>query len=165
LCPLPASGIGRSRRIGGELPAPTVARLKTRAQELNLTWPERLIAGFAAFLAVHGHGRAVVLSMTNMMRLGGTVARTPCSAMNVMPLPVPNAGEQSLAAIAKAVRRHQRYRFEHLEFDLERPATPTACSAPRSTSCPSSRRAGSALAAPTPGPSRPDRWKTWRRPS
>lgn len=131
LCPNTVTGIGRGRRIGGELPAPTVARLKACAQELNLTWPELLIAGFAAFLAVHGHGRDVVLGMINMMRHSGTLARTPCSVMNVMPLPVPNAERLSLAAIADAVRRdmprlrrHQRYRFEHLEFDLERAGYP-----------------------------------------
>ncbi|MBD9356114.1 condensation domain-containing protein [Methylomonas albis] len=126
LCPCPAVGIGRGQRIGGALPDTLSARLKIRAQEWDLSWPELVIAGFAGYLGRHGCGRDVVLGLTTMLRSSGMVARTPCSAMNVMPLPFQQAEDINLAAAARSLRQdfsqhrpHQRYRFEHLEFDLE----------------------------------------------
>jgi hypothetical protein len=126
----PSPGIGRGRRHGGTLAGGTSARVKSLAAEFGLSWPELLIAGFAGYLGVHGDsnesGRDVVIGLPIMQRLGGPASRTPCTAMNVMPLPVPRAGEQALPKLASAVREnlqrlrpHARYRFEHLEGDLE----------------------------------------------
>lgn len=126
LSPHPTPGIGRGRRIGGALPDAVCLSLKRRALELDLSWPELLIAGFAGYLARYGYGRDTVLGLTTMLRASGAVARTPCSAMNVMPLPLRQVEELNLANAARRLRRdlarhrpHQRYRFEHLEFDLE----------------------------------------------
>jgi enterobactin synthetase component F len=131
LCPAPTPGIGRGRRIAGELPATTVSALQHCAVALDLSWPELVIAAYAGYLARHGHGRDVVLGLPVMQRLGGAVARAPCTAMNVMPLPVAEAATQSLAGLARALRvempqlrAHQRYRFEHLEGDLEEAGYP-----------------------------------------
>lgn len=121
-----APGIGRGRRHRGHLPEASCVLLKTRAMESALSWPELLIAAFAGFLAMHGHGRDVVLGLPLMQRLGSPAARTPCTAMNVMPLALQQAAQLPLPALARALRErlqalraHQRYRFEHLEGDLE----------------------------------------------
>lgn len=126
LCAQTQPGIGRGRRVGGDLPQASVDALKQLAVRLDLSWPELLIAAFAGYLARHGHGRDVVLGLPVMQRLGAASARTPCTTMNVMPLPVPEAATQSLAGLAASLRAqmprlrpHQRYRFEHLEGDLE----------------------------------------------
>lgn len=126
LCARTQPGIGRGHRVGGALPQRTADALRQLAMRLDLSWPELLIAAFAGYLAQRGHGRDVVLGLPVMQRLGGPVARTPCTAMNVMPLPVPDAATQSLAGLAASLRTamprlraHQRYRFEHLEGDLE----------------------------------------------
>ena len=126
LCAKPAAGIGRGRRHRGQLPKAVCSSLKARAAEFSLSWPELLIAAFAGFVAAHGHGRDVVLGLPVMQRLGSPAARTPCTAMNVMPLPVAQAGALSLPALSLATREslrglraRQRYRFEHLEGDLE----------------------------------------------
>ena len=122
----PSPGIGRGRRHGGTLAIGASTKLKSLAAEFGLSWPELLIASFAGYLAVHGQGRDVVIGLPVMQRLGGPASRTPCTAMNVMPLPVPRAGEQALPKLANAIREslqrlrpHARYRFEHLEGDLE----------------------------------------------
>ena len=126
----PSPGIGRGRRHGDVLAVETSLRLKSLSAEFGLSWPELLIAGFAGYLASHeaaqAQGRDVVLGLPIMQRLGGPASRTPCTAMNVMPLPVPKAGEQAFPQLANAVREslqalrpHARYRFEHLEGDLE----------------------------------------------
>ncbi|MCQ8119961.1 condensation domain-containing protein [Methylomonas rosea] len=131
LSPHPKPGIGRGCRVGGALPDAVAVRLKRRALALDLSWPELLIAGFAGYLARYGYGRDTVLGLTTMLRSSGAVARTPCSAMNVMPLPIRQAGELGLADTARGLRSdlarhrsHQRYRFEHLEFDLENAGYP-----------------------------------------
>ena len=110
----PMAGIARGRRHGCELPAPLSALLRLRATEFGLSWPELVSAGFAGYLGVHGHGRDVVLGMPVMLRLGSPALAVPCTAMNVMPLPV-----GSLRLTIQRQRPHQRYRFEHLEHDLE----------------------------------------------
>ncbi|WFP50543.1 condensation domain-containing protein [Methylomonas sp. EFPC3] len=131
LCRNPIRGIGRGRRVGGVLPDTVVTRLKTRAVELDLSWPELLIAGFAGYLAQFGHGDDAVLGLTTMLRASGAAARTPCTAMNVMPLPFVHDWDRPLAEIGSKLRQdlarhrpHQRYRFEHLEFDLEQAGYP-----------------------------------------
>lgn len=131
LSPRPVTGIGLGRRIGGALPDAVATCLKRRALELDLSWPELLIAAFAGYLARYGYGRDTVLGLTTMLRASGATARTPCSAMNVMPLPFSRAGEWTLGDAARSLRRdltqhrsHQRYRFEHLEFDLENAGYP-----------------------------------------
>ncbi|WP_366946414.1 condensation domain-containing protein [Nevskia sp.] len=122
----PIAGIARGRRHGSELPIVLSALLKCRAAEFGLSWPELITAGFAGYLAIYGHGRDVVLGMPVMQRLGSAALTVPCTAMNVMPLPLADAGNQSLALLTGSVRMslqrqrpHQRYRFEHLEHDLE----------------------------------------------
>ena len=81
------------------LPDTVVTRLKTRAVELDLSWPELLIAGFAGYLARYGHGSDVVLGLTTMLRSSSTVARTPCAAMNVMRRPSKHGWDRPLAEI------------------------------------------------------------------
>lgn len=131
LCPATVEGIGRGCRLPGRLPAEGTRHLESLAQARGLGVSELLMAGFAAYLAHHGHGRDVVLGLPVMQRLGTPALRTPCTAMNVMPLPLAPLPSQDLPALAMAVRAriqalrpHSRYRFEHLEGDLEHAGYP-----------------------------------------
>lgn len=96
--------------------------LERDAKSAGVAWTELLLARLARHFG-EDHTE-LVLGLPVMLRLGTPAAKTPCTAMNIAPLPVePNAG--TTAEVARAVRaslaeqrRHQRYRYEDLRAEL-----------------------------------------------
>lgn len=123
--PLLDLGLRRGHRAAGHLPAPLVRHLHEQAAALQVDWPALLFALSAAFWRAHSGERQVVLAVPVMGRLGHPSARVPCMVMNLAPLRLdvtPGQTLRTLAGQAQAalgpLRRHGRYRYEHLWADL-----------------------------------------------
>lgn len=123
--PLLDLGLRRGHRAAGQLPAALVRQLHEQAAALQVGWPALLFALSAAFWRAHSGERQVVLAVPVMGRLGHPSARVPCMVMNLAPLRLdvtPGQTLRTLAGQAQAalgpLRRHGRYRYEHLWADL-----------------------------------------------
>ncbi|QYF95650.1 amino acid adenylation domain-containing protein [Massilia sp. PAMC28688] len=88
-------------------------------------WPSLMVAACAAWLHRESGARELVLGLPVMSRLGSRSLTVPCMAMNIVPLRLcvdPATSLVSLAQLAaaemRAVRPHQRYRYEHLKAQL-----------------------------------------------
>ncbi|MFL0028085.1 amino acid adenylation domain-containing protein [Streptomyces sp. NBUL23] len=113
----------RSRRTLG---AADAERLAAFAQRSRATWPEAVTAAWALYLTrLTGTPEAVIgLPVSN--RTGSVLARTPVTAVNVVPLRVAVDEREPVGDLLRRVtatlrrqRRHQRYRGERLRRDLQ----------------------------------------------
>ncbi|AOX99752.1 non-ribosomal peptide synthetase [Jeongeupia sp. USM3] len=119
------AALARGLRTGGRLPDALATRLKQRAREFAVDWPELLLAVVAGWLQRERGGVEVTLGLPVMLRLGSAALRVPCMAMNIVPLRAATPASADLHTLAQTTkaamagaRRHQRYRYERLRHDL-----------------------------------------------
>ncbi|MER7728755.1 amino acid adenylation domain-containing protein [Streptomyces sp. NPDC096323] len=100
-------------------------RVRDLATHLRATWPEVLIAAQALYTARATARAEVVLGLPMMGRVGSVALRVPGMVMNVLPLRLTVSPGASFAELVRqvvlgvrAVRRHQRYRYEDIRRDL-----------------------------------------------
>ncbi|WP_320774142.1 amino acid adenylation domain-containing protein [Streptomyces sp. CRN 30] len=103
----------------------TTDRLKELAGRLRATWPDVLIAAQALYTARATARTDVVLGLPMMGRMGSVALRVPGMVMNVLPLRLAVSPDATFAELVRqvvlgirAVRRHQRYRYEDIRRDL-----------------------------------------------
>ncbi|MEC5385433.1 AMP-binding protein [Uliginosibacterium sp. H3] len=111
----------------GDTGAQVLERWQAAAKNCGVDWAAWLIATAAAWLAQHTGARDITLGLPVMGRLGSVGLTVPCMAMNIVPLRIQVDPAQGIAALAKsvaaemrAIRPHQRYRYEWLRHDLGR---------------------------------------------
>ena len=131
------------RRQTGELPGSTVRLLEAAAGQSRTAWTDALVAAFGAYLHRMTGSRDVVLGLPVMGRRGSAL-RVPGMVVNVLPLrlriaPGTTRGElvAQVAREIRQLRKHQHYRGEDLRRQLRGGGTDRRCSAPWSTSSPS----------------------------
>ncbi len=103
--------------------------LRARADRAGINWPDALTILTAAYLSrVSGEGERVY-GLPFMARLGTRAARVPCMWMNVVPFRCDPDQDIPLDQVLRdgavqltGLRRHGRYRSEHLRRDLRRTA-------------------------------------------
>ncbi|WP_299536190.1 amino acid adenylation domain-containing protein [uncultured Streptomyces sp.] len=112
-------------RRTAHLPTATADRLKDLAGTLRATWPEIVVAAQALHTARATHRTDVVLGLPLMGRMGSAALRIPGMVMNVLPLRLTVAPDDTFAGLVRQVvlgirgaRRHQRYRYEDIRRDL-----------------------------------------------
>ncbi|TXS44379.1 non-ribosomal peptide synthetase [Streptomyces sp. OR43] len=100
-------------------------RMGELATQLRATWPEVLIAAQALYTSRATERSEVVLGLPMMGRVGLVALRVPGMVMNVLPLRLTVTPGASFAELVRqvvlgvrAVRRHQRYRYEDIRRDL-----------------------------------------------
>ncbi|MFI7368323.1 amino acid adenylation domain-containing protein [Streptomyces sp. NPDC050149] len=100
-------------------------RMRELATQLRATWPEVLIAAQALYTSRATARSEVVLGLPMMGRVGSVALRVPGMVMNVLPLRLTVTPGASFAELVRqvvlgvrAVRRHQRYRYEDIRRDL-----------------------------------------------
>ncbi|WLQ46682.1 amino acid adenylation domain-containing protein [Streptomyces poriferorum] len=100
-------------------------RMRELATRLRATWPEVLIAAQALYTSRAMARSEVVLGLPMMGRVGSVALRVPGMVMNVLPLRLTVTPGASFAELVRqvvlgvrAVRRHQRYRYEDIRRDL-----------------------------------------------
>lgn len=100
-------------------------RMRELAAQLRATWPEVLIAAQALYTSRATARSEVVLGLPMMGRVGSVALRVPGMVMNVLPLRLTVTPGASFAELVRqvvlgvrAVRRHQRYRYEDIRRDL-----------------------------------------------
>ncbi|HEY9330755.1 MAG TPA: amino acid adenylation domain-containing protein [Streptomyces sp.] len=100
-------------------------RMRELATGLRATWPEVLIAAQALYTSRATARSEVVLGLPMMGRVGSVALRVPGMVMNVLPLRLTVTPGASFAELVRqvvlgvrAVRRHQRYRYEDIRRDL-----------------------------------------------
>ncbi|WP_405904239.1 amino acid adenylation domain-containing protein [Streptomyces sp. NBC_00656] len=100
-------------------------RMRELATRLRATWPEVLIAAQALYTSRATARSEVVLGLPMMGRVGSVALRVPGMVMNVLPLRLTVTPGASFAELVRqvvpgvrAVRRHQRYRYEDIRRDL-----------------------------------------------
>lgn len=121
----PAPMSARSLRQTRNLSSEQMECLKATAFRAGLSWSDLVLAATAAWLHRRTRAPEVVLGLPVMSRLGSAALRVPCMAMNIVPLRVRVAPEAGLVEVARgvaaelrAIRPHQRYRYEQLRRDL-----------------------------------------------
>ncbi|MFL9926090.1 amino acid adenylation domain-containing protein [Herbaspirillum lusitanum] len=121
----PALASHQVEKLRGGLPAADFAQLKQTACEVGVDWNAFLIAAVAIWLHGETGANDISLGLPVMNRLGLPAMGLPCMAMNIVPLRLAVSGQQSVADLARvvanelrAVRPHQRYRYEDLKQDL-----------------------------------------------
>ncbi|WP_369165426.1 amino acid adenylation domain-containing protein [Streptomyces sp. AFD10] len=107
------------------LGADTAARLAAFAQRSRATWPEAVTAAWALYLTRLTGTPEAVLGLPVSNRAGSVLARTPVTAVNVVPLRIGVDEREPVGDLLRRVtrtlrrqRRHQRYRGEQLRRDL-----------------------------------------------
>ncbi|MFE9458281.1 amino acid adenylation domain-containing protein [Streptomyces californicus] len=112
----------RSHRTLG---ADTAERLAAFAQRSRATWPEAVTAAWALYLTRLTGTPEAVLGLPVSNRTGSVLARTPVTAVNVVPLRIAVEERETVGDLVRRVtrtlrrqRRHQRYRGERLRRDL-----------------------------------------------
>lgn len=95
------------------------------AGRLRATWPDVLIAAQALYTSRATGRREVVLGLPMMGRMGSVSLRVPGMVMNVLPLRLEVSPGATFAELVRqvvlgirAVRRHQRFRYEDIRRDL-----------------------------------------------
>lgn len=123
-----AAATDRSLRLTRVLPAEEFARLRDGAQRLGHRWTRLLTAATAVYLHAVTGSRDVVLSLPVAGRPAPLARTVPAMSANVLPLRLhvdPAAPVRALldrvADELRLVRRHQRYRGEHLRRELGYP--------------------------------------------
>lgn len=122
----PAAPVSRSvRRQRGTISAKTLSRLKAVANAAGVDWAAWLIAAITAWMQQRSGITDITLGLPVMGRLGSVALSVPCMAMNIVPLRLQvdiSGSLNDLARLAeaelRAMRPHQRYRYEHLKHDL-----------------------------------------------
>ncbi|MFH8409943.1 amino acid adenylation domain-containing protein [Streptomyces sp. NPDC018019] len=124
----PMAATAGSRRLTRVLSAAEFAGLRAAAQRLGHRWTRLLTAATAVHLHAMTGSRDVVLSLPVAGRPPELARATPAMSANVLPLRLrvdPAAGIGALLDQAadelRLVRRHQRYRGEHLRRELDCP--------------------------------------------
>jgi len=123
------AGLARSAasydHVGRELAPATCSGLIALAKATRLSWPDMLTALTGAYFARHVRRNDIVIGVPFMGRFASAAARVPTMVMNVLPLRLAIAEEETLAdGLARAAarmagdRRHGRYRSEWLRRDL-----------------------------------------------
>ncbi|WP_179079381.1 amino acid adenylation domain-containing protein [Streptomyces rectiverticillatus] len=123
-----ATATDRSLRLTRVLPAEEFAGLRDGAGRLGHRWTRLLTAATAVYLHAVTGSRDVVLSLPVAGRPAGLVRTVPAMSANVLPLrlhvdPAAPLGTllDRVAGELRLVRRHQRYRGEHLRRELGYP--------------------------------------------
>jgi nonribosomal peptide synthetase MxcG len=122
----PPAGVARGvRRIRGSIAGSGIERCQAIAGAAGVDWAAVLIAATGAWLRRHASAGELTIGLPVMGRLGSVALTIPCMAMNIVPLRLAPTPVQSLAELAravgaemKAIRPHQRYRYEHLKHEL-----------------------------------------------
>lgn len=108
--------------------APSIKdRLSAVARAAGVSWVDAVIAAFAAYLGRATGVRELVLGLPVMGRTGSTSLRVPSMVMNIVPLRLSLAPDESFTRLVSQVRQevralmpHSRYRYEQLRRDLKR---------------------------------------------
>ncbi|MGW7018665.1 amino acid adenylation domain-containing protein [Streptomyces decoyicus] len=123
-----AAAMDRSLRLTRVLSTEDFARLRDGAQRLGHRWTRLLTAATAVYLHAVTGSREVVLSLPVAGRPAGLARTVPAMSANVLPLrlhvdPAAPVGAllDQVAGELRLVRRHQRYRGEHLRRELGYP--------------------------------------------
>ncbi|MFI8939578.1 amino acid adenylation domain-containing protein [Streptomyces syringium] len=123
-----AAATDRSLRLTKVLPAEEFAGLRDGAGRLGHRWTRLLTAATAVYLHAVTGSRDVVLSLPVAGRPAGLARTVPAMTANVLPLrlyvdPAAPLGAllDRVAGELRLVRRHQRYRGEHLRRELGYP--------------------------------------------
>nr|WP_229423508.1 non-ribosomal peptide synthetase [Massilia frigida] len=121
----PATVARGVRRVRGGIATSIIERCQEVASAAGVDWAAVLIAATGAWLRRYASAGDLTLGLPVMGRLGSVALTIPCMAMNIVPLRLTPTPSQSLADLAravasemKAIRPHQRYRYEHLKHDL-----------------------------------------------
>ncbi|MFF3032967.1 amino acid adenylation domain-containing protein [Streptomyces rubiginosohelvolus] len=108
------------------LGAGNAERLAAFAERSRATWPEAVTAAWALYLTRLTNAPEAVISLPVSNRTGSVLARTPVTAVNVVPLRIAvderePAGDllRRITRTLRRQRRHQRYRGEQLRRDLQ----------------------------------------------
>ncbi|MFI1572533.1 amino acid adenylation domain-containing protein [Streptomyces anulatus] len=108
------------------LGADDAERLAAFAQRSRATWPEAVTAAWALYLTRLTGAPEAVIGLPVSNRTGSVLARTPVTAVNVVPLRVAVDEREPVGDLLRRVtatlrrqRRHQRYRGEQLRRDLQ----------------------------------------------
>ncbi len=114
-------------RVRTTLPEGTFTRWQQGAVLAQCDWVSWLLASVCVWLYQNTGRTDLLLGLPVMGRLGSAALNVPCMFMNIVPLRVrfdPADTRQKLAGIIaqelKAMRPHQRYRYEQLKRDLHR---------------------------------------------
>lgn len=104
-----------------------IAAWQASAKQHGVDWGAWLLAAVGAWLAKRSGRRALTLGLPVMNRLGTPALAVPCMAMNIAPLSLRLDEDLSAADLSRqladslrAIRPHQRYRYEQLRGDLAR---------------------------------------------
>lgn len=115
-------------RLERDAPAALVESLRTLEAATEVGWPDILTALGAAYVARHLGPSTCVTGVPAMGRLGSRSARAVATVMNVLPWAwtpdedAPLADTlRNAARSLRGLRRHSRYRAEHLRRDLALP--------------------------------------------
>ena len=115
-------------RMEHEAPAGLVASLRALEAATEIGWPDMLTALGAAYVARHLGPSECVTGVPAMGRLGSKSARAVATVMNVLPWAWRPDEDAPLAETLldaarslRGLRRHGRYRAEHLRRDLALP--------------------------------------------
>lgn len=124
----PPAAIARHvRRCHGGLDTNAFERCRQVSDAPSLDWAAWVLASVAAWLYRHTGQTDITLGLPVMNRLGSVALAVPCMAMNIVPLRLTVEPARSVYALAqqaaatlRAIRPHQRYRYEQLRHDLGR---------------------------------------------
>ncbi|MFJ2852383.1 amino acid adenylation domain-containing protein [Streptomyces rubiginosohelvolus] len=101
-------------------------RLASFAERSRATWPEAVTAAWALYLTRLTNASEAVIGLPVSNRTGSILARTPVTAVNVVPLRVEVDEREPVGNLLRRItrtlrrqRRHQRYRGEQLRRDLQ----------------------------------------------
>ncbi|WP_199181120.1 non-ribosomal peptide synthetase, partial [Chromobacterium alticapitis] len=114
-------------KSGDTLEAERIAAWQSAARASRANWGAWLLAAVAAWLAGKTGRRDITLGLPVMNRIGSAALDVPCMAMNIAPFSLRLAPEDALGGLVRqaeqglrAIRPHQRYRYEWLRGDLNR---------------------------------------------
>ncbi|MET7415030.1 amino acid adenylation domain-containing protein [Streptomyces rubiginosohelvolus] len=101
-------------------------RLAAFAERSRATWPEAVTAAWALYLTRLTNAPEAVIGLPVSNRTGSILARTPVTAVNVVPLRIAVDEREPVGDLLRRItrtlrrqRRHQRYRGEQLRRDLQ----------------------------------------------
>ncbi|HEY0928856.1 MAG TPA: amino acid adenylation domain-containing protein [Gemmatimonas sp.] len=114
-----------ARMASTALPSALLVAVHALAEQVEVPWPDVLVAFIAAYLTRHTGHDEIVIGVPYMGRLGTPAARVPTMTMNVLPMRLALDEAQTVQALVADVsdrlriaRRHGRYRSEQLRRDL-----------------------------------------------
>jgi nonribosomal peptide synthetase MxcG len=114
-------------RLRGDIPVATLADWQAAASAAGVDWAAWSLAAIALWLCQQTGARDLTLGLPVMGRMGSAALTVPCMAMNIVPLRFRINPQESFAELARrvmarvrAMRPHQRYRYEDLRHDMGR---------------------------------------------